>query len=272
MVSDPFLVGVFFGFVPGMGFLYILLKEFQAFYQEKRVFRAFFIGMGVGLLATFAEVILGPAPDAIEGGPAAALALYSFLLAALEVGAFAVVLNWKTYRAKRDTPYYAVAFGLGFGATNVLFLVGNLVAGLETGQTGYAEAVFVAILGLYFIGSILVHAAVGAWIGRGVSQGGLVGNLLLAIVTRGAYLSGFYAMFRLQSPLASIALPFVGATIGVALVAHVIRDVLRPIVPPEILREMEIHKRRIAREVVRPETRSKEDETPTDKAQEAPRP
>lgn len=251
LVSDPFLVGVFFGFVPAMGFLYILFKEYQGFYNEKKLFRSFFIGMGVGLLITIAESFAGPGPRAAEGLSPAWLGLFAALLAGLEMGAFAVVLNWKTYRGKRDAPYYAVAFGLGFGSTNVIFLVGSAVAGLEAAQVGVAEAVFVTILGLYFIGSILVHATVGGWIGRGVSRGGLVGELVLAVLVRALYLGGFYAMFRLRSPTASIAIPFVALGAGILLVAHLLRDVLARVVPPEVLREMEIHQRRLAREVVR---------------------
>lgn len=246
MVSDPFLVGVFFGIVPAMATLYILLKEFQPFYEEKRLFRAFFLGMAVGLLITIGEFFVGPKPEAQEGGPWAALAVYAALFALLEVGAFAVVLNSRRYRAKRDTPYYAVGFGLGFGATNVLFLVGNLVTRLQTRPAGVAEAVFLAVIGLYFIGSILVHAAVGAWVGLGTSRGPLFPNLALAALVRTGYVAGFYVMYRSSSPFVSFALPFLGAAAGVALVAWVLRALSR-IVPQEVLREMEVHKRRVAR-------------------------
>lgn len=250
MVSDPFLVGVFFGFVPGMGFLYLLLREFQSFYQEKRLFRVFFLGMGVGLVVSIVELVTGPRAAAIEAGHPGALALYAGLFGLLEAGAFAVILNWRAFRGKRDTPFYGVGYGLGFGATSVLFLVGNLVANLQGQTRGLAEVVFVAILGLFFVGSLLAHAFIGGLVGRGAAQGPLPPAVGTAILVRGLYVAGFYGMFRLTSPILSIGIPFLAAGAGVFLAVRTLA-LLRGVVPPEILREMDIHKRRLAREVAR---------------------
>src|SRR5688500_16733553 len=101
-----------------MGFLYLLLRSYQPFFSAKRIFRTFFVGMLMGAAVTLLERVLGPPAPA-----PAVLALFAVLLGLLEALAFAAVLNWRSYRGRRDTPYYGVAFGLGFGASHALFLM-----------------------------------------------------------------------------------------------------------------------------------------------------
>lgn len=251
VVTDPFLVGVFFGIIPSMGFLYILFREFEGLYEEKRLFRTFFLGMVAGFIVTFFEVGLGPTEEAIQSGHLGALLVYALLFGFFETGAFGVVLNWRTFRAKRDTPFYGVAFGLGFGAANVLFLLTKIVAGLQETSLGLADVIFLSVMGVYFIGRILIHATIGAWVGRGVSQGGLLGAVGLSGFVLSLYASAFYVMFQVPFVWVSVSLPFVALAAAVALVSAMLRRVLRKVVPPEVLREMEVHQRRLAREVLR---------------------
>src|SRR5687767_3706281 len=172
MVSDPFLVGVFFGFVPSMGFLYILLNNYEGLFSDKRAFFAYLIGLGAGLLATILQLFLGP--TGAEDPPTAVFEI--LLFGVVQALLFAMALNSKRFRGRRDTTFYGVAFGLGFGAINVLFLVGRAVNQLgQTPGSVLVETIALAYVGLYFIGSILLHAAVGAWIGRGAATKNLVG-------------------------------------------------------------------------------------------------
>jgi hypothetical protein len=160
-----------------------------------------------------------------------------------------MVLNSKRFRGRRDTPFYGVGFGLGFGALNVLFLVGNAVVHLAA-RPGpvLVEALSLGILGLYFIGSILLHASVGAWIGRGAASHKLAKPVLMSAAAEAVYLVGSYLLFTEQW---GNWVPAVAIVATIALIAYVIRTELDPIVPPEIRREMEIHQRRIARQAMR---------------------
>lgn len=242
MVSDPFLVGVFFGFVPSMGFLYILLNNYEGLFNDKRAFFAYLIGLGAGLVATILQMFLGP-----SGAETNTVAVLEILLfGVVHAFLFAMALNSKRFRGKRDTPFYGVAFGLGFGALNVLFLVGNAVAQLaRTPGSVLVETLSLSYIGLYFMGSILLHAAVGAWIGRGSAQRSLLQPILQSAAAEALFLGGFYLLFL--EPWGTFV-PIVALVLTIALIAHVVKHELDPIIPPEVRREMEIHQRRLARQ------------------------
>ncbi|HEX9816064.1 MAG TPA: hypothetical protein VGB18_03700 [Candidatus Thermoplasmatota archaeon] len=242
MVSDPFLVGVFFGFVPSMGFLYILLHNYEGLFNDKRAFFAYLIGLGAGLIATIFQMFLGP-----SGAETPTVAFLEILLfGVVHALLFAMALNSKRFRGKRDTPFYGVAFGLGFGALNVLFLVGNAVAQLaRTPGPVLVETLSLSYIGLYFMGSILLHAAVGAWIGKGSATRSIFQPLLKSAAAEAIFLGGFYLLFL--EPWGSFV-PIVGLSLAIALIAHVLKHDLDTIIPPEVRHEMEIHQRRLARQ------------------------
>lgn len=264
MVTDPFLVGVFYGFVPAMGFLYILLHEYQLFFNEKRVFRLFFVGMIAGALVTVAEQFMSPtvvqlfAVGVRSIGDVAVLALFAGLIGLLEVLVFAAVLNWRSMRGRRDTPFYGVAFGVGFGGMHVIVLVFLILKALELSGTEATARVLnnvllLSLLGLYFMGGILVHGALGAWVGQGTATGPLPSWIARAAFVRATYEGLFYAVMLARPALVANALPVLGVAFGVWLIARVLRDLLDHVVPPEVLREMGIHHRRLARRSLREE-------------------
>lgn len=245
MVSDPFLVGLFFGLVPAMSLLYILLHRFEGRFNERRSFFAFFVGLGAGLVATLLQLFLGPAGQTRWG----LLPVFAGLFGLVNVLLLTMVLNSRRYRGRTDTPFYGVAAGLGFGALNVLFLVGNAVRQLGTTRGSVlVEALSLSFVGLYFIGSILVHAAVGAWVGRGAARHDLLPEILRGTVAEATYFSGFFLLFN---EAVSSFVPVVAVAAAIILIGYVLRTVLEPILPPEVRREMDVHRRRIARGVLR---------------------
>ncbi|MBI2077889.1 MAG: hypothetical protein HYT80_05895 [Euryarchaeota archaeon] len=249
MVSDPFLVGVFFGLVPAFGFLYILLHRYEGLFNEKRSFLAFFLGVAGGLVATLLQLFLGPG----SGRGAVFLPLYPLLFGLINCLVLTLILRSKRYRGRPDTPFYGVAVGLGFGALNVLFLIGNAVRSLQTFSASdpILEALLLSLLGLYYIGSILVHAAAGAWIGRGIAKHDLLPDVGKAVLVEVVYLAGFFALF---GDIGSRLVPPLGLALSVLLIKFILERVLDEILPPEIRREMRIHQRRVARGVMRQET------------------
>ena len=250
MANEAFLVGVFYGIVPAMGFLYILLHEYQAYFDEKRVFRTFFIGLIVGLGTVLLEAALRPL--AAEGTHAQAwadAALRAALFGLLEALVAAMVLNWRTFRGRRDTPFYAAAFGLGFAAVQTLFLVGGAVRGFGPTVT-WGDVYLLSLFGLYFVGSILVHAAAFVWIGVGTGRGRLPTMVMRAAATLAAYLFLLELALRLDPPVANLV-PLAAVVAAVYLMARVLRGVLDQVVPEEVLREAGIHRRRLARQRLR---------------------
>lgn len=245
MASDPFLVGVFFGLVPAMGTLYLVLHRFEGLFSERRAFFAFFIGIAAGLFGTLMQLFVGGRSGTLPTRVAFVL-LYGLANAAI----MAAILNSRRYRAKPDTPFYALGLGLGFGAMAVLFNVGEAVTRL-TGADLLIETVSVVLVGLYFIGSIFVHACAAVWIGRGAAEGGLVLQITKAASAEGLYQLGFLLLFL---PWASALVPLLALAASIALLLHVVENDLRGMLPPEIQRELDIHLRRIGRARMRDAT------------------
>jgi hypothetical protein len=270
MVSDPFLVGVFFGFVPSMGLLYVLLKNYEGLFNDKRAFFAYLLGLGAGLVATMLQIFFGPSGREDPATGTVQVALFGLVHVLL----FAMILNSKRFRGKRDTPFYGVAVGLGFGAINVLFLIGNAVQELaKTPGSIWLETFALTYIGLYFIGSILLHAAVAAYVARGAATRSLGAPMFQGAVAEGLYLGGFYLLFL--DPIGTLV-PLLGLALTIALIGRVLKKVLDPIVPPEIRREIEIHQRRLARQTIRESTESNgsdpdEAQTPAAAPEERPR-
>lgn len=262
MVTDPFLIGIMYGFVPAMGFLYILLHEYQQFFSEKRVFRTFFIGLLVGIPLTLGEQYMSAPVLRILQEPVTTLdatvqlVVFAGLIGVLEAFVYAAVLNWRTFRGRRDTPFYGVAFGLGAGATHVLVLIFIILrkqelSGAALGLSVFEDVVLLSLIGLYFIGGILVAASVGGWIGQGTGVGPLTPWVVRAALVRGLYEGIFYAMLAARPPIWGHLLAVAGVALGIWLVATVLMGLLDKVVPPEILREIGIHNRRLARRVLR---------------------
>jgi hypothetical protein len=248
LVTDPFILAVFYCFVPAMGFLYILLHEYQHFYNEKKMFRTFFVGMIAGAVLTLLEQFF-------RGGGGVGLLLMGALLAVLEALAFTAVLNWRPFRGRRDTPYYGLAFGLGFGATAALF--GMFLVLLEVERSGslagldvWTRLFQITMLALHLIGGILIHGAMGGWIGHGTGTGPLPKYVLLAGAVRFAYHVLFVAILFLPALLGNV-LTVLSLAFAIWVIMRVLRNVLDRLVPPEILREMGIHQRRIGRRILR---------------------
>lgn len=263
MASDPFIVAVFFGFVPAMGFLYIVLREYTSLFSEKTMFRTFFIGMVMGAVVALMEYFMSPVVAGVSGadpskpGTLAALVAFALLLGLLEALAFASVLNWRTFRGRRDTPFYGTAFGLGFGCTSALFLMFvflqlGALSGAGTLREALVRAGLLAVFGVYVCGAILGHGAMGAVIGRGAARQALRNDVLRAAGIRAAFVVGLYGIL-LPKPFALIddAIALASAVFGTVLIGRAMRNVLDLVVPPEVLREMGIHDRRVARRVLR---------------------
>ncbi len=115
----------------------------------------------------------------------------------------------------------------------------------------WLDVVILCLIGLYFIGGILVHGAMGAWIGQGAGTGPLPPAVFQSTLVRGAYEGLFFAMVLARPPILGYALALAGIAFGVWLIARVLRTLLDRVVPPEILREMDIHNRRVARRTLR---------------------
>jgi hypothetical protein len=264
MAVDPFLMGILFGFLPAMGFLYIILHNYQSLFDEKRIFKAFVIGLVVGLFVTILQSVLAPGqalnPDSPDAANFSGVLLIALLLGTMDALAGAAVLNWRSYRGRRDTPFYGIAVGLGFGAVNAVFLVGRSVPALTAGAVGAAEAFLFVLLGCYFIGSILVHAGAYVMVGQGAALGTIWKQTFRASLVLGAYSALFLILPRVPDWLANM-LPLLALASAIAFIAWIMDRVLDRIVPDDVLREAGIHRRRLARSRMRQTSSQQEEAT-----------
>ncbi|HUR62600.1 MAG TPA: hypothetical protein VM286_09590 [Candidatus Thermoplasmatota archaeon] len=260
-MASPTLVASILTVVPAMGLIYYVLRRYEGYFEQNRLFFALTVGLFAGLLAKFLEVQLFPFDDPRilqpDGRPltvgtlvySAAYTMAGFaMLAGLAMGA---VLGFRKFRARKDTPYYGVSLGLAFGAMHTMPLFALSIRDhVDPAIRADAAALATYLLVLAFAtGLIMVHGAAAVWVGRGSAAGrlwkGVVhGSLLLmpALGVTWLWLRDLDAdgAFRFVLALASL-----GYGIFLTLVTQ--RKVLDAIVPPEIRDQVRRERRRAAR-------------------------
>ncbi len=195
---NPVLIAAPVTIIPAIGALWYLLKRYEDYFEDARVFLALVFGFFGGLLAVFLEFQLFPFADprfVASMGPGTAFVFFVAGYALFETGIKTAVLGSRRFRNRKDTPFYGAAMGLGFGAMMALgFVAINLnaseilseqVLNATTNQTadfGYSTPSFIA-MAFVPLGAIFVHGAAGVFVGRSIGNGSLakgwgIGTLL----------------------------------------------------------------------------------------------
>jgi RsiW-degrading membrane proteinase PrsW (M82 family) len=236
---------------PALGALFLLLRRYEGYFEDSRIFFSLVVGFFGGLVVAFLENVLFrfDSPEfAATAGVAFAFAYYVAGYALVEGGAKAVVLGSGKFRQRKDTPYYGAALGLGFGmmlALQQVALAFDRSQLLEVGFTPRVALVFALLLCLA-TGTILTSGAAGVWIGRGSANGKLWNGL-----SRGAavHMPMLVFLWFSPSPGAGIAVvPALAAvSYGVGILYYTRKKILDTIVPPEIRDQLLKERRREAR-------------------------
>lgn len=109
------LIGILVGIVPALALLFFALKDYEGAFEERTLFRLFLWGIFLGLIAVIFEIFgffsLDPKQAPIEYCviSVVALAVFQSLLKIM-------VLNRKKFQDQRETTFYGLSLGLGFGA------------------------------------------------------------------------------------------------------------------------------------------------------------
>ncbi len=255
MVS-PTLVAAIAAILPAMAALWYLLRRYEAYFDDARVFISLTFGLFGGLLVTFLETVLFPFADpklSAAFGIGWAFLLFVAGYAILESLAKAVVLGSKGYRTRKDTPYYGAALGLGFGAMAGLQRIARSLATADAVGNPYLLepgriASFLAMAAL-FLGGGLVHGGAGIYIGRECSQGKLWRGVAFGLVLQAPILTLYWLAWpSLGQGNTVVVLPAALAmAYGIGLLMVGSKRVLDTIVPPEIRKQVERDRRRAAR-------------------------
>ncbi len=247
MVSD-FLVAAAATIAPALGILFYLLRRYEGYFEDARVFFSLTVGFFAGLVVAFLENVLFAFDSDLfvaQAGLATAFVLFVAGYAFVETAAKTVVLGSSKFRKRKDTPYYGAALGIGFGA-----MVGLQAVALGLDRTQLLDRAvdvdwvlaFLLIL-LSGAGTILSAGATSVWVGRGTAEGHLWRGLLQGALLTMPTLACVW-FFR---PAPAIIPAVASFAYGLVLIVVTQRRILDRIVPPEIRDQVLKERRRQAR-------------------------
>ncbi|HEX2066272.1 MAG TPA: hypothetical protein VHI93_05600 [Candidatus Thermoplasmatota archaeon] len=255
-MASPTLVASVLTLVPAMGLVYWVLRRYDGYFEQNRLFFGLTVGLFAGIVVKFLEVqlfafddlrTLQPGDAPIATGTLLYSAAYSTVgFAMLAALAMAAVLGFRKFRVRKDTPYYGVAFGLAFGAMHTMPLFARTIAPLVHPALRLdAAALAYDVTTLAFAtGMVMAHGAAAVWVGRGSSQGRLWRGVAQgsAVLMPAMAVSWFWTQNGVQLFPALASLGY-----GFLLTVMAQRKVLDVIVPQEIRDQVRRERRRTAR-------------------------
>ncbi len=250
-VAPTGLIGAAVTILPAMGVLWYLLKRYEDYFDDARVFFSLAVGFFAGIIIGFLETAVFPFNSGQFIQAAGAAYAFSYFVAGyalLETLAKTVVLGSRGYRNRKDTPYYGVPLGLGMGAMmSMLFVAQNLGNSrlFDSGTTG-PDLVALAFIVLFSLGVILTHGATGAWVGHAITH---EGSIWRGLLMGGLWLIPMQLMRWIWPwDLRGAAMPAVVMLLYGLGVAYLTRKrILDNVVPPEIRDALRRERRREAR-------------------------
>lgn len=257
-MASPTLVASVLTLVPAMSLIYYVLRRYEGYFEQNRLFFALTAGLFAGILVKFLEVQFFPFDDPrILQPDTAPLALGTLVYsAAYTVAGFsmlaglamAAVLGFRKFRARKDTPYYGVSLGFAFGAMHTMPLfAGSIAALVQPALRTDGSALVDDLLALLLAtGLVMAHGAAGVWVGRGSAAGRLwkgmmQGSLLLAPALA---LSWLWLRSLDAGRASGAVVALASVAYGGFLVVITQRKVLDTIVPPEIRDQVRRERRR----------------------------
>jgi hypothetical protein len=250
-VVSPTLIAVPVTIVPAMGLLWLMLHRYEGYFEDARVFFSLVAGFFAGIVVAFLESQFDFAGPVFIGSVGAIPAFVLFVVgyAFFETGAKTVVMGLSRFRKRKDTPYYAAAFGLGMGAMLALaFVIVSLRAAALPQFPDFTTLPFLC-MACVFLGGILAHGGSTVWVGKGSADGQLTKGWLQATALQMPILACYWFYWpSLGQGNAVVILPAVASVVyGGGLLAYADSRILARIVPPEIRDLVRKERRREAR-------------------------
>lgn len=255
-MASPTLVASILTLVPAMGLIYWVLRRYDGYFEQNRLFFGLTAGLFAGIVVKFLQVqlfafdnlrVLQPDGAPIATGTLLYSAAYSTVgFAMLAALAMAAVLGFRKFRVRKDTPYYGVAFGLAFGAMHTMPLFARTIASVvqPTIRLDVAALVYDLAALAFATGLVMAHGAAAVWVGRGSSQGRLWRGVAQgsAVLMPAMAISWFWTQNGVQLFPALASLGY-----GLFLLVMAQRKILDVIVPQEIRDQVRRERRRMAR-------------------------
>lgn len=171
MVSISDILLACTSFAPAVLLMYLTLKDYTApkvekpFFDDRRVFMFFAIGIVIGMIFFFVDSAVGYSIDMLT------IVLIPVAVSTFQGLTKLMILNWPKLQRKVDTAFYALALGLGISATysfSRMFIIANNpgVAGL-----GGADIFTLLFIGMMGVQIVLIQGSTTAMIGVGCARG-----------------------------------------------------------------------------------------------------
>lgn len=247
--------GIVFAVIPAMAILYRVLHRFEGFFDEKRLFKMLMVGMAVGGAVTLVELIALGFHDpfvlqrrGLRVGVISLAATYPLIEGAAKTAA----LNWHTLAGRRDTPYYGVAFGLGFGAILTFILVGRefsrlLVAPGFALLTHIEIALTSVVLFVLFLSGMILHAVSGALVGKATGERDVLKALGYGAVVALPFYLAYGIFWAHPEAWARNLAPFASLALAWWLLERFGMGTLESIVPEDLAKQVRRDQRKRAR-------------------------
>ncbi len=146
---------------PAILFLLFSLKEYESYFDDRKIFLSFAGSLFAGMLVAFFHLVL------TRYFGIQLIATFTFITVIVGIAVmtnflFFIVLNLNMYGQKFDTTYYGAAFGFGVGA---MVSVAQLFSFFEYGFRMNAQ--YIGSMLFYAVAVVLFHGAIGIYIGYG---------------------------------------------------------------------------------------------------------
>ncbi|MCD6411050.1 MAG: protease PrsW [Thermoplasmata archaeon] len=163
MLRPPFLVNtaivngvIISSIVVTLFIMWFSLRKFEGYFSEKKLFLSFLAGIAMGFVVIIIEFLTSSASSIV----------IFLLFPLMEQLSKLMILNYRTFREKKDTPIYGLAVGLGFGS--IFVPISTLV--FFRGKV--PELTFAAMSIIIGLALIFLHGATGSMIGYGIGYMG----------------------------------------------------------------------------------------------------
>lgn len=172
---------LFLGIIPALIILYFSIRGNEGEYKEKTIFISFIIGIIIGFISAVVRLITH-IPFVFA---------YIIIFAFFEQLIKTIILNLGRFHEKRETLFYGLSLGLGFGSVFTPFLI------IQGSTVPNNDISFMISVAIGSFGIILFHGSAGALIGYGIYKRKLLLYLFSCILIQIPFnilidLTGFY--------------------------------------------------------------------------------
>jgi hypothetical protein len=235
------IVSSIIGFAPAVFLLFILLRRYEEFFKESKIFQAFAAGMILGMIFTVAHMA---SDDFLLAALDLSIIGFVILFAAFEEGAKLVILNWPKLQLKHETVYYGAALGLGIGSMAIIAISFKVFLSAPEAITNPLTVIGLIVLSFNFS---LLHSATGVIIGFGSTRGEGMKWYFRAAILHAAY-NLVLLPFMWGVPVALYGSLIVSTMVAAGLFLFVLRDILPEAVPSDMLKKRRREHRKKVRE------------------------